>query len=358
MQSLRVCKPGAVSLGSAPLFQGVKVVDKDYLEKKCVSLEWISEMDSIERMFHLNADQERAFRIVANHSCQPNSENLKMHIGGMGGTGKSQVLKALMELFQRKKESHQFIVVAPTGSAAALLGGSTYHYMFGINDFASIKSASLQLAEVKQRLQGVDYIFMDEVSMLSCKDIYRISKRLAKVMNNTEEPFGGLNIIFSGDFGQLPPAISQEHASLYSRTVGSNPRSLWDQEAAIGKALWHQITTVVILRENMRQMTQTPDDERLHEALSNMRYKACTPDDIAFLRSRISSDIEGRPSVNKRHFRYVSVITTLNLPKDIINDLGSQRFAAETGQELINFFSEDTVNSSDRQEKELLRKVI
>ena len=223
--------------------------------------------------------------------------------------------------------------------------------MFGINDFASIKSVNLQLAEVKQRLQGVDYIFMDEVSMLSCKDIYRISVRLAKVMNNAEDAFGGLNMIFAGDFAQLPPAIGQEHASLYSRTVGSNPRSLRNQEASIGKALWHQVTTVVILRENMRQKTQTADDERLREALSNMRYKSCTPDDVAFLRSRISSQIEGRPSVNEKRFRNVSVITTLNLPKDVINDLGSQRFAAETGQELINFYSQDTVSSSDGQEK-------
>ena len=357
MQSFQVGRSADNPSSSKPLFQGVKIVDIDYLEKKCVSQDWRSEMDSVAKMFHLNADQERAFRIVANHSCRPTSEKLKMYIGGMGGTGKSQVLKALMEFFQRKKESHRFTVVAPTGSAAALLGGSTYHYMFGINDFASVKSANLQLAEVKQRLQGIDYIFMDEVSMLSCKDIYRISERLAKVMNNTEDPFGGLNMIFAGDFAQLPPAIGQEHASLYSRTVGSNPRSLREQEAAIGKALWHQVTTVVILRENMRQKTQTSDDERLREALSNMRYKACTPDDIAFLRSRVSSPIEGRPSVNEKQFRNVSVITTLNLPKDVINDLGSQRFAAETGQELINFYSEDTVNSSsDSQEKKSIKK--
>ena len=226
MQNLQAGRSGAVLLGSQPLFQGVKIADKDYLGKKCVSSEWESEMDYLEKIFHLNAEQERAFHIVANHSCWPASEKLKMHIGGMGGTGKSQVLKALMELFQRKKESHCFIIVAPTGSAAALLGGSTYHYMFGINDFASVKSANVQLAEVKQRLQGVDYIFMDKVSMLSSKDIYRISERLAKVMNNPEEPFGGMNMIFAGGFAQLPPAIMQEHASLYSRTVGLNPRSL------------------------------------------------------------------------------------------------------------------------------------
>jgi PIF1-like helicase len=129
------------------IFQGVKIIDQGYLEKKCVSPDWQAEMDSVAKLFHLNAEQERAFHIVANHSCHPTSEKLKMHIGGMGGTGKSQVLKALMEFFKCKKESHQFIIVAPTGSAAALLGGSTYHYMFGINDFASSKSANLQLAD-------------------------------------------------------------------------------------------------------------------------------------------------------------------------------------------------------------------
>jgi hypothetical protein len=256
--------------GSEKVFQGVKVVDKDYIEKKCVSPDWGTEMDNVAKMFQLNVEQERAFCIVANHSYHPTSEKLKMHIGGMGGTGKSQVLKALMEFFKQKKESHRFVIVAPTGSAAALLGGSTYHYMFGINDFSTGKSPNAQLAEVKQRLQGVDYIFMDEVSMLSCKDIYRISERLARVMNIVDEPFGGLNIIFAGDFAQLPPAIGQEHASLYSRTVGSNSQSLHDQEAAIGKALWHQITTVVILCQNMHQKTQSLNDARLREALCNM----------------------------------------------------------------------------------------
>ena len=43
------------------------------------------------------------------------------------------------------------------------------------------------------------------------------------------------------------------------------------QQAAIGKALWHQVTTVVILRENMRQKKQTPEDAKLHTALENMR---------------------------------------------------------------------------------------
>src|ERR1700721_1415408 len=107
---------------------------------------------------------------------------------------------------------------------------------------------------------------------------------------------------------QLPRAIGQEHASLYSRTVGGNSTSRADQEAAIGKALWHQVTTVVILRENMRQTVQTEEDTLLRRTLINMRYKACTPEDLAFLRTRISSNAPGRLSVKKKDFRQVSII--------------------------------------------------
>jgi hypothetical protein len=44
----------------------------------------------------------------------------------------------------------------------------------------------------------------------------------------------------------------------------------YDQESAIGKALWHQVTTVVIVRENMRQKLQSPEDAKFCVALENM----------------------------------------------------------------------------------------
>jgi hypothetical protein len=102
-----------------------------------------------------------------------------MYLGGMGGTGKFRVLAALSDFFALQKEAHHFFIVAPTGSAAALLGGSTYHSMFGINDFNS----NLQLSQVKANLAGVEYVFFDEVSMLSARDLYRISNQLSKVFN-------------------------------------------------------------------------------------------------------------------------------------------------------------------------------
>ena len=106
-------------------------------------------------------------------------------------------------------------MVTPTGSMAALLKGSTYHSVFGINSEGG-PTSNIQLAQVKSRLESVDYVFLDEVLMLSCWDLYLISAKLAWVMNNLDALFGGLNMIFAGDFAQLPPVIGHEHASLYS----------------------------------------------------------------------------------------------------------------------------------------------
>ncbi|KAF8240664.1 hypothetical protein L208DRAFT_1231542, partial [Tricholoma matsutake] len=103
-----------------------------------------------------------AFRVVDNHACSPDSRQLKMNITGMAGTGKTQILKTLVEIFEQRKESHRLIIVTLTGSAAALLKGSTYHSMFCINSNGG-SSSNIQLAQVKSRLEGVDYIFLDEV---------------------------------------------------------------------------------------------------------------------------------------------------------------------------------------------------
>ncbi|PBK92377.1 hypothetical protein ARMGADRAFT_883692, partial [Armillaria gallica] len=134
--------------------------------------------DQVLKEFKLNYEQERAFRLVTNHSSGPKSIPLQMYIGGMGGTGKTHVLQALISYFKALGESYRLIIVAPTGTAAALIGGSTYHYMFGINDARGDEISQKLLSEVLSHLQGVDYVFFDEVSMLSCSDLYKISARL------------------------------------------------------------------------------------------------------------------------------------------------------------------------------------
>ena len=333
----------------------VKVVDKSYLERN-FRKEGASELiDSTVQDFSLNKEQERAFRIIANHAISENPEQLRMYLGGMGGTGKTRVIKAISCFFVQRNEAHRFVIVAPTGTAAALLGGSTYHSMFGINDRSGIG----KIGHVKEKLEGVEYVFFDEVSMLSTRGMYRINLQLSKVLEVASAPFGGLNLVFGGDFAQLPPAVGGEHVSLYSRSIGAFATDMKSQEEAIGKALWHQVTTVVILRENMRQSKQSAEDGMFRTCLENMRYKACTPDDIAFLRTRISSSVPGRPSICHEHFRDVSIITGTNLHKDEINRLGAIRFAQETGQSLTDFFSDDSprVTQADPEEAKGVKRV-
>ncbi|PPQ75527.1 hypothetical protein CVT24_013233 [Panaeolus cyanescens] len=318
----------------------VRIVDKSYFYKDFQAPgPYMTPLVNISiEQYTLNEEQERAFRIIANHALAYDHEQLNMYIGGMGGTGKSQVLKALSHFFAERGEAHRFIVVAPTGSAAALLGGGTYHSVFGINEHSDVRPGV-----IKARLKGVDYVFFDEVSMLSAADLHRIDAQLKKVREDQcSKPFGGLNMIFCGDFAQLPPAIGGENKSLYSRTIGTHSTDAVSQEEAMGKSLWHQVTTVVILRQNMRQRSQSDEDSRLRTALDNMRYKACTQDDISFLLSRISYNVEGLPSVCDDRFRNEAIITGTNLVKDAINKIGCQRFADETGQTLVDFYSDDS----------------
>ncbi|KIL57946.1 hypothetical protein M378DRAFT_15905 [Amanita muscaria Koide BX008] len=343
------CRPtdsmekGLTCHSSAP--NQVRIVDKSYLQRKYYTTAFEVSIDSICTNFQLNQEQERAFKIIAHHVVMPTSEQLKMYIGGMGGTGKSQVIKAICSFFATRTEAHRFISVAPTGTAAALLAGSTYHSVFGINDMNGNATEKV-LTQVRTRLQGVDYVFLDEVSMLSCHDLYRISSQLSRVLNKLDQPFGGINIIFAGDFAQLPPPMGGEHVSLYSRTVGRLATSLRSQEEAMGRAVWHQVTTVVILWQNMRQRVNTDEDNKLRRALENMRYKDCTPEDLLFLKSRVTSLQAGRPSICDPKFRNVSIITAKNIQKDEINRLGCIKFSQETGQELTQFYSEDTLKST------------
>ena len=97
----------------------------------------------------------------------------------------------------------------------------------------------------------------------------------------------------------------------------------------------------------MRQRSQSEDDAKFCEALSNMRYKACMPGDITFLKTLVSSELPGCSNVKEKKFWNVSIITSLNSQKDEINHLGSERFSSETVQPLTDFYSIDTVPTKD-----------
>ncbi|KAF6759528.1 hypothetical protein DFP72DRAFT_792369, partial [Ephemerocybe angulata] len=159
-------------------------------------------------------------------------------------------------------------------------------------------------------------------------------------------PFGGLNVILSGDFAQLPPVNGN---ALYSRNVSMHQEARqkpWEQENTIGKHIWLQFTTVVILTENMRQIDDSPEEAAFRRALGNLRWRGCDAADIALLRSRIAGTTPDL-SVEKPGFRDVSIITALNKDKDQINATNCARFAAERKLTLEDFYSIDRLSTTE-----------
>ena len=128
---------------------------------------------------------------------------------GPGGTGKSFLLKVLYDEFN--KTGKKMAVTAMTGCAALLLGphAKTLHSWAGIGlgrDPADvIISAISKNGKKKKNWRDSDCLVIDEVSMLT-PDILQLLDTVGRsVRKNRDILFGGLQIIFVGDFYQLPP---------------------------------------------------------------------------------------------------------------------------------------------------------
>ncbi|KAJ3845877.1 P-loop containing nucleoside triphosphate hydrolase protein, partial [Lentinula lateritia] len=127
----------------------------------------------------LNEEQERAFRLIASHTQQEKSEPLRMFIGGPGGTGKSHVISALKLFFEAQGESRRFRLASYTGVAAKNISGMTLHSALLLSTTTSAKVNSKSRQKLLAMWQGVDYLFIDEVSMLGCKFLLKISRALS-----------------------------------------------------------------------------------------------------------------------------------------------------------------------------------
>ncbi|EPS93696.1 hypothetical protein FOMPIDRAFT_1085568, partial [Fomitopsis schrenkii] len=92
----------------------------------------VSLMHHIAQEFTLNEEQLLAFGLVTGHLHRHDSTPLRMYIGGIGGTGKSTVIKSIMAFLRARGEANRFLVLAPTGTAACNIDGQTYHSALGI----------------------------------------------------------------------------------------------------------------------------------------------------------------------------------------------------------------------------------
>ncbi|KAI0054514.1 hypothetical protein BV25DRAFT_1790310, partial [Artomyces pyxidatus] len=92
--------------------------------------------------------------------------------------------------------------------------------------------------------------------MISPKFLSQVSVRIANAKGTqTGLPFGGVNVIFTGDFGQLSPVCAKAVFShdLVSKIDVNAGQSTQGQTALHGALLWRSVNRVVCLKKNMRQ---------------------------------------------------------------------------------------------------------
>lgn len=197
-----------------------------------------------------------------------NGENV--FLTGFAGTGKSYILGKLKEKFKKK-----LTITSTTGLAAVNVKGQTLHSWAGVglckNTIAKtvekIKSRTTQLRQIK----NCKILAVDEISMLNIEAFEYINEVL-KQIKESPEPFGGIQVLFIGDFFQLPP-VEKEADSI--------------RRYCFDSAVWEDLNLKnIVLKKNYRQ-----NEENFITTLAHMRVNALDAEDIKLLNSRcVDSD--------------------------------------------------------------------
>jgi GTPase SAR1 family protein len=129
---------------------------------------------------------------------------------GSAGTGKTYVINQYVQYLREREVP--LAITASTGIAATHIDGQTIHSWSGIGIRDLINEKALdKIARNRQtvtRIKAASVLIIDEISMLSGKVLTGINVILQHFRKSTA-PFGGLQVILSGDFFQLPP-VSRE----------------------------------------------------------------------------------------------------------------------------------------------------
>lgn len=145
---------------------------------------------------------------------------------GAAGTGKTYVLNKFIK--RAKKQGKSVAVTATTGLAATHLNGTTIHAWSGIGVHDSIdKYTASKLGKSRQELiRKADILVVDEISMLHDFRLDMVEEIL-RIVRDSAEPFGGVQVVLCGDFFQLPP-VNRRDSRQGSFVIQSNS---WQQGA-------------------------------------------------------------------------------------------------------------------------------
>ena len=136
-----------------------------------------------------------------------NDGQLIMCIPGCGGTGKSQLIRAITKYFFITKRMQMIRKLAPTGIAAAEVDGMTIHSFLG-EQRNSGKPRTIKPGDSKleKEWRVIEYILVNEMSMVGLTLLAKLNRIMSAAKHvDPQIPFGGVNVIFFGDYLQYRP---------------------------------------------------------------------------------------------------------------------------------------------------------
>lgn len=266
---------------------------------------------------------------------------------GAPGAGKTYVLNEFIQHARARGAS--VAVTASTGIASTHINGQTIHSWSGIGVATALTEQLLKLIRSRRRrkIQSVDILVIDEVSMMHAW-LFDMVDQVCRVMRRDPRPFGGMQVVLSGDFFQLPPvSVSNrnndvivpgpEYVAARERyaQAGRNPEGFVTESL-----VWPELNPVVCyLTEQHRQ-----DAGELLTVLTDIRQGSVNDDDRTVLASRLGL-VPPDDEVAVHLF-------PVNRQADGLNDLR----LAQIQDDEHDFYAESTgpVNLVDRLKKNML----
>jgi hypothetical protein len=278
--------------------------------------------------------------------CSSVEDQHLVYVAGAGGTGKTLMIKAFLFGMDILERANEVLLMAPTGAAAAHIGGATLHGAIGLkvkqsNVETEVISQSLTVAQ--NRLAKITFAITDEISMVGQRSYVDFNNRAGKVWRVptwSDAIFGGIpNIVFLGDFRQFAPVLD---TPLWAPIPEEAKQETVD---TVKKAiqLWGHVKDVLILDEQMRQRGDL-EYQTLLERASNCTM---TQADIDFLNTKTRSCLEanGLPTPDL-------AIRRLNDDRLEYNRKAIDEFAAARNQKIWIFAAEHSkpprASSEDR----------
>lgn len=185
---------------------------------------------------------------------------------GGAGTGKSFLIQKIIGVLP---PDHTYIT-ASTGVAAFQIGGTTLHSFAGIGNGTAPISTCVELAKRKNvavQWRKCKHLIIDEVSMVDGNFFKRL-EHVARTVRNNDKPFGGIQLILTGDFLQLPPVSKDD-----------------ERRFAFETSAWARCVQLNIELTQVKRQS----DQVLVEILNRLRMGRCTDEDSEVLKSTKSN---------------------------------------------------------------------